>query len=109
MSVATSTDHALARSGERWMRSSQSGKKATLKKFMLHKVAIIVAAIAVGCACMATDAIARGGGHGGSGGQFGGRLGGSHFDRMGGGHFVMSGGHLGGIAGTHFARGVEHR
>ena len=58
---------------------------------------------------MATDAIARGGGHGGSGGQFGGRLGGSHFDRMGGGHFLMSGGHLGGIAGTHFAGGLHHR
>jgi hypothetical protein len=75
---------------------------------MLHKVAIIVAAIAVGGACMATDAIARGGGHGGSG-QFGDRLGGSHFDTMGGGHFVISGGHLGGIAGTHFAGGLHHR
>ena len=91
------------------MRSSQSGKKATLKKFMLHKVAIIVAAIAVGGACMATDAIARGGGHGGSGGQFGGRLGGSHFDRMGGGHFLMSGGHLGGIGGDHFGGRAEHQ
>jgi hypothetical protein len=37
-----------------------------VKKFVLHRIAIIVAAIAVGSAGIATDALARGGGgHGG--------------------------------------------
>ena len=62
---------------------------------LLHKIAIIVAAIAVGSAGIATDAFARGGGggsHVGGGGHFGGGMGEGHF----GG--AMSGGHFGGRA-----------
>jgi hypothetical protein len=54
-----------------------------MKKFALHKIAIIVAAIAVGSAGIATDALARGGG----GGHFGGAMGGGHFGGIGGEHF----------------------
>jgi hypothetical protein len=84
-----------------------TGKEATVKKFVLHRIAIIVAAIAVGSAGIATDALARGGGGGGHGGG----LGGAHFGGMGGGHFggAMGGGHLGRIGGEHFGRiGGEH-
>lgn len=65
---------------------------------MLHRIAIMVAAITVGSASIAPDALARGGG-GGGGGHFGGGMGGGHFGRMGEGHFggAMSGGYLGGI------------
>jgi hypothetical protein len=53
---------------------------------MLHRIAIIVAALAVGSACIATDALARGGGSGSRGG-FGG-MGERQFgDAMRGGHF----------------------
>jgi hypothetical protein len=64
---------------------------------MLHRIAIMVAAIAVGSAGIATDVLARGGG---GGGHFGGGMGGGHFGRMGEGHFggAMSGGHFGGRA-----------
>jgi hypothetical protein len=55
-----------------------------VKKFVLHRTAIIVAAMAVGGAGIATDALARAGG--GSGGHLGGGLGGGHFGGMGGGH-----------------------
>jgi hypothetical protein len=80
-----------------------------VKKFVLHRTAIIVAAIAVGGAGIATDALARGGG--GSGGHLGGGLGGGCFNGMGRGHFggTMSGGHLGWIGGSHFAGGLHHR
>jgi hypothetical protein len=54
---------------------------------LLHRIAIIVAAIAVGSAGIATDAFARGGG-----GHVGGGMGEGHF----GG--AMSGGHFGGRA-----------
>src|SRR5271165_1865690 len=60
-----------------------TGKEAAVKKFVLHRIAIIVAAMAVGSAGIATDALARGGGAGGHGGG----LGGAHFGVMGGGHF----------------------
>jgi hypothetical protein len=85
-----------------------TGKKATMQRFVLHKIGIIVAAVAVGGAGIATDSLARGGG--GSGGHLGGGLGGGHFDRTGrdfGG--AMSGGHLGWIGGSHFAGGFHHR
>ena len=62
---------------------------------LLHRIAIIVATIAVGSAGIATDAFARGGGggsHVGGGGHFGGGMGEGHF----GG--AMSGGHFGGRA-----------
>jgi hypothetical protein len=54
-----------------------------VKKFVLHRIGIIVAAIAVGGAAIATDALARGGG----GGHFGGAMGGGHIGRTGGEHF----------------------
>jgi hypothetical protein len=81
-----------------------------MRKFALHKVAIIVAALAVGSAGIATDAFARGGG--GGGGGHGGGGGGGHFGGggMGGGHFGggMGGGHFGGggVGGGHFGGGV---
>jgi hypothetical protein len=54
-------------------------REATVKKFMLHRIGIIVAVIAVGGAGIATDALARGGG----GGHFGGAMGGGHIGRIG--------------------------
>jgi hypothetical protein len=45
-----------------------------MKKSVLHKITIIVAAISVGAAAVATDALARDGGGG---------LRGGHFDRSG--------------------------
>jgi hypothetical protein len=83
-----------------------------VKKLALHKIAIIVAAMAVVGAGISTDALARGGGgHGGGGGHFGGGMGGGHFGGMGGGHFGggMGGGHLGRIAGEHFGGEAEHQ
>ena len=60
---------------------------------MLHRIAIVFAAIAVGSAGISTDALARGGG---GGSHFGGGMGGGHFERMGEAHFggAMSGGHF---------------
>jgi hypothetical protein len=69
-------------------------------KFMLHRIAIMIVAIAVGNSGIATDAFARGGG---GGGHFGGGMGGGHF----GG--AMSGGHLGGISGSHFGGRAERQ
>src|SRR5712691_8574051 len=80
-----------------------------MKKVVLHRIAIIVAAIAVGSAGIATDAFARG--SGGGGGHFGGGIGGGHFGgAMGGGRFggAMGGAHLGGIGGAHLGGRVEH-
>jgi hypothetical protein len=84
-----------------------TGKEATVKKFLLHKIAIIVAAMAVGSAGIATDALARGGGAGGHGGG----LGGAHFGVMGGGHYggAIGGGHLGRMGGEHFGGRAEHQ
>src|SRR5262249_58274444 len=80
-----------------------------MRKSTLHRIAIVVVAVALGSAVIATDAVAAGGnaaghwGGGGGGGQFGGAMGGSHFgggiDRaFGGGHFggAMGGGRFGG-------------
>jgi len=57
-----------------------------MRKSTLHRIAIVVVAVALGSAVIATDAVAAGGnaaGHGGGGmggGHFGGATGGSHFD-----------------------------
>src|SRR5215831_14153841 len=62
---------------------------------MLHRIAIMVAAIAVGSAGIATDALARGGsGGGGGGGHCGG---------------AMSEGYLCGIGVGHLGGRAEHR
>jgi hypothetical protein len=83
-------------------------KESAVQKFVLHRIAIMVAAIAVGSAGIATDALARGGG---GEGHSGGGMGGGHFGRMGEGHFggAMSGGHFGGIGGDHFGGRAEHQ
>jgi hypothetical protein len=75
---------------------------------MLHRIAIMIAAIAVGSAGIATDAFARGGG---GGGHFGGGMGGGHFGgAMSGGHLGgIGGGHLGGIGEGHFGGRAEHQ
>jgi hypothetical protein len=77
--------------------SAVKKKESAVQKFVLHRIAIIVAAIAVGSAGLATDALARGGG---GEGHSGGGMGGGHFGGMGEGHFggKMSGGHFGGRA-----------
>src|SRR3954453_23706111 len=72
-------------------------KGNVMRKFALHKIAMVAVAIAVGSAGIATDAWARGGG---GGGHFGGGMGGGHF---GGG---MVGGHVGGMSGGHFGGGM---
>jgi len=89
-----------------------------MRKSTLHRIAIVVVAVALGSAAIATDAVAAGGnagghwGGGGGGGHFGGAMGGSHFgggiDRaFGGGHFggAMGGGRFGG---GRFAGRFEH-
>ena len=94
----------------------------------MHRIAIVVVAVALGSAVIATDAVAAGGnagGHGGGamgGGHFGGAMGGSHFGGgmgrgFGGGHFgdAMGGGRIGGglggghIGGGRFAGRFDHR
>src|SRR6266487_3135648 len=72
-------------------------KVAAVKKFMLHRIAVVVVAAALGSAAIATDAAARGGGGAGHGGG-----------GMGGGHFggAMGGGRIGGgLGGGHFGAG----
>src|SRR6266403_4695340 len=107
MSATTSSDHADACCGS-IAEVISTGKDTAVKKFVLHRIAIIVAAIAVGSAGIATDALARGGG---GGGHFGGGMGAAHFGGMGGGHFggAMGGGHLGRIGGEHFGGRAEHQ
>ena len=99
-----------------------------MRKSTLHRIAIVVVAVALGSAVIAPDAVAAGGnaaGHGGGGkggGHFGGAMGGSHFGGgmgrgFGGGHFggAMGGGRIGsGLRGGHFggdrfAARFEHR
>jgi hypothetical protein len=94
-------------------------KVAAMRESVLHRIAIVVVAAALGCAAMATDAVARAGGgagHGGGGmggGNFGGAMGGSHFGGgmgrgFGGGDFggAMGGGRFGGsLGGGHFGGG----
>jgi hypothetical protein len=73
-----------------------------MKKFALHKTVMLVAALAIGSAGIAGDALARGGGGGGGGGFGGGGFGGGgHGGGFGGG----GGGHGGGFGGGHFAGG----
>jgi hypothetical protein len=105
MSATTSIDRADALWGT-IAEIISTGKEAIVKKFVLPKIAIIVAAITVGSAGMATDALALGGG-----GGHGGGMGGGHFGGLGEGHFggAMSGGHLGGIDGGHFGGRAEHQ
>jgi hypothetical protein len=75
--------------------------------FMLRKMGIVIAVVALGLTAIQTDAFARGGGGGGGhggGGGFGG--GGGHFGGggFGGGHFGgggFGGGHIGGFGGGH--------
>src|SRR6266487_3669581 len=71
-----------------------------MRKSILHSIAIVVVATALGSAAMATDAAARGGGGAGLGG--GGMSGGHASGAMGGGHFS------GGLGGGHFAGRFEH-
>jgi hypothetical protein len=72
-----------------------------MKKSVLHKIAIIVAAISVGAAAIATDALARDGGGG---------LRGGHFDRSGRAYLGGSvrGGRMGRIGGYQFVGGLHH-
>ncbi len=90
MSAVISIDHADAFWGT-GAEVTSTGKEATVKKFVLHGIAITVAAIVAGGAGISNDALAR---DGGGGGHFGG---------------AMSGGHLGGIGGGHFGGEAEHR
>jgi len=90
-----------------------------MRKSTLHRIAIVVVAVALGSAVIATDAVAavgNAGGHGGGGmggGHFGGVMGGSHFGGgigrgFGGGHFggAMGGGRIsGGLRGGHVGDG----
>ena len=105
MSGTTSIDHSDALWGA-IAEVISTGKESGVKKFLLHRAAIIVAAIAVGSAGIATDALARGGeGHSGGG------MGSGYFGGMSEGHFggTMSGGHLGAIVGGHFGGSAEHQ
>src|SRR5258708_30594917 len=77
--------------------SSATEKVAVMRKSILHRIAIVIAAVAFGSAVIGTDALAAGGNagvHGGGG--------------MGGGHF---GGAIAGdrFGGGSFARRFEHR
>ena len=68
-----------------------------MKKFALHKTVMLVAALAIGSAGIAGDALARGGGGGGFGGHAGG---------FGGGHFAGGyGGNMGHFSGPRFGGG----
>ena len=73
-----------------------------MKKLALHKVVTLVAAVALGSACIANDALARGGGGGYGGGHGGGGFGGSGY---GDGH---GGGHIGGYPGYYDGGGGEY-
>src|SRR4051812_19837407 len=69
-----------------------------MKKLAWHRVAVVVAALAVGSAAVSSSALARGGGGGGGGGHGGGGMGmggghGGGFGGMGGGGMGMGGGH----------------
>src|SRR5713226_5963729 len=106
MSARKSIDHAV----DLWRSIDEvisTAKESAVKKFVLPRIAIIAAAIAVANVGITTHALARGGG---GGGHFGGGLGGAHFGGMGGGHFggAMGGGHLGRIGGEHFGGRAEH-
>src|SRR5882724_3140499 len=75
---------------------SAEQERKGMKRPKLHKIAIVLAAIAVGSAGISADALARGVGGGHTGGGFGG-------GHMGGG---FGGGHTGGgFSGGHIGRG----
>ena len=78
---------------------AQPNRKVILmKKFALHKTLMLIAALAIGSAGIAGDALARGGGGGGGGG--------GGFSGGGGG---MGGGSVGGHAGGGFGgHGMGH-
>jgi hypothetical protein len=92
------------RSGRAIAEVMSIGTEATVKKFVLHRIAIIVAAIAISTEALALAA-GWGRGHGGGG------LGAGHFGELGGSHFggAMNGGPLGGRGEPHFAGGLHHR
>ena len=73
-----------------------------MKKILLPKIVVIVAAIALGSAAISTDALAQRGGHSGGGGHFGG--GGAHIGG-GGAHFGSGSRFGGGFSGGHFGAG----
>jgi hypothetical protein len=75
-------------------------ERATMKKSVLHKIAMIVAVMSVGAAAVAIDALARDGG-----GTRGG-----HFDRSGRAYLGGSvrGGRTGTIGGYQFVGGLHH-
>ena len=83
---------------------AQPNRKVILmKKFALHKTLMLIAALAIGSAGIAGDALARGGGGGGGGG---GGLGGGSVGGPAGGGF---GGHgMGHMGGGGFAGGDFH-
>jgi hypothetical protein len=74
-----------------------------MNKLALHKVVTLVSALALGSACIANDALARGGGGGGGGMGGGGGHGGGGFSGGGyGGGGLRGGGHMGGgLVGGH--------
>jgi hypothetical protein len=76
-------------------------ERATMKKSVLHKIAMIVAVMSVGAAAVAIDALARDGGGG---------MRGSHFDRSGRAYLGGSvrGGRTGTIGGYQFVGGLHH-
>src|SRR5258708_31083728 len=86
MSFTTSVDYSLWGAGA---EAISTGKEATVKAFVLHRITILVAAIAVGGAGISTDALARGGGHGGS------AIGEGHLGETGGGRFGGGAAHPG--------------
>ena len=95
---------------------AQPNRKVILmKKFALHKTLMLIAALAIGSAGIAGDALARGGGggggggggYGGGGGGMGGGGGGHGGGGFGGGG--MGGGSVGGHAGGGFGgHGMGH-
>ena len=75
---------------------------------MRGRVIMILATAALAGSLLATDAQARGGGHGGGGGFGGGHMGGfggAHIGGFGGSHIGgFGGGHMAGLRGDHFGR-----
>jgi len=96
----------LRETAQRHVESSGTEKVAAVNKFMLHRIAVVVVAAALGSAAIATDAAARGGSGAGLGG---GSMGGGHIGgAMGGGRIGggLGGGHIGG---GRFAGRFDHR
>jgi hypothetical protein len=91
-------------------RASIDRKVIVMRKLVLHKALVLAAALAVGSACIANDALAKGGGGGGGGG---GHMGGGHIGGadIGSAHFAGNygggRGHVGGGDG-HYAGNFDH-